>query len=315
MKWVPWDRAIDIPFDAARAVYQATSGSMDSKMVGNGEHLFAAHVTGSVSSDDKFDVLGASGERFEVKTLGNFRFNYEQTSVKLVYDRFVSITNELQYALSGTMYETFYSRSLDIGSKSYIGVKKVMGKTYANGRAPDIGLKQMAQTLFLDKVAYGDYNTVSIDLGADCFDVTMSELIQISEIVGMDIEYMEIPEINRVYSRLTDECFYKPNIIPDLWEGINPAKALLTHADKLVVVDKDRGYIIIDEEDIDNFVRFTGFSNGEAHFKTTKELKDVEIEVLECNTTSRQLSFTERDGDYFTSPLQRFLWCYNWPSI
>ena len=315
MKWIPWDKSVDVPFDAAQAVYQATSGTMDSKMVGNGEHLFAAHTTGSVSTDDRFDVLGTGGERYEVKTLGNFRFNYDQTPVKIVYDRFMSIASEMTVALSGTSYDRFYSRSLDISSKPYIGVKKAIGKYYANGREPDIGLEQMVKVLCFDKITKGDTDTVSIDLGADYFDVSMPQLVKISDIVGMDIEYMEINEIDKVYSKLDDECFTKPYLVSDTWKSIKPSETLLTHSDHLVIVHKELGYIILDNEEIDNYVVFTGFSKGEAHFRTTKELKDVPIEVMECNTASRQLDFTKWFGDLDKEEQVNPFRCCNWTSF
>jgi len=296
MKWTKWSDEISVPFDAARAVYLATSGTMDSKMVGNGEHLFAAHTGGEVSSDIMFDVLGPSGEKYEVKTLGNFRFNFYKTYAKDVYDRFISITNELMHALDGSAYDKFHNRVIDIDSKSYIGVQKILGRDFKNGRPPEIGLAQIARVLCFDKITTGDYADLEVTIGESAY-ATIPQIIKMCSIINLSLD-IDFTEIDTVYSKLEDSCFDNPDEITDLWKSIVPSEVLLTHADHLVIVHKERGYIILSREEIDRFVVFTGFSKGEAHFKTTKELKEVSFEIVERNPTGVQLNFAKWFGDY-----------------
>lgn len=297
MRWISWDESIEVPFDAAQAVYIATSGTMNSKMVGNGEHLFAAHVSGSVSSDDKFDVLGPNGERFEVKTLGNFRFNFEDTSAQVAYKRFVKISTELKTALKDSSYIDIYKRCLDISERPYIGTQKIYGRVYKNGRTPDLGLLEIVNFMIKELLTRGNKDFVEITLDENIF-VSVPSFIKLCRTAKKNT-VCEFEEIDHIFSKLDDECFDSPDIIKLIWSSIKPSEVLLTHCDSLVIVDKELGYIILDNSSLDEFVMFTGFSSGEAHFKTIKKLKELtKDEVMECNTTSRQLDFTQWFGYY-----------------
>jgi len=313
IKWTPWSNSIDVPFAAAQAVHQATSGTMDSKMVGNGEHLFAAHTAGSVSSGDSFDVVGPDGESFEVKTLGNFRFTFDRTHAKDVYDRLMFIANEISNALEGTTYSKFHERAVSITSTQYLGIKKTLGKTYKNGRQQDIGLHQIAKVLCFDKITRGTHSNIRVVLDK-VLQVSASDYIKMCDIAGFS-HNRNFAEIDEVYSKLTDECFKNPAIIEELWKSIRPSEILLTHADNLAIVSKTLGYVILSRDEIDRFVVFTGFSKGEAQFKTTKELKELNVEIVESNTTDRQLDFTKWFGDNCENKQESSFRCCNWSSV
>lgn len=281
-RWISWtDKSADTAFEES------------AKDVGNGESKLASEIDGKKNVDKTFDIITSIGEKIEVKEFGSFRTTIESGPALQLRKRIDDITSQLSKALFSVdgeklkdldpEFESCIKRVEEISNKVHkdIGIQIVLGKEYGpKAKSKNVvGLFQIISNLYNlyeNYISNSENNKkVQIYINDDIIDLDKSLYLKVLDIIGVNsVEEENILDL--IYSKLDDRVFKNPNELNVLWtSGSDLVDELFKKADLLAIVDKSKGYIILNKEMLRSYIKFVGFTKGDIKFNLRSSLKKV----------------------------------------
>jgi len=271
--WTTWpDACLNIPYKTTQ------------QGIGNGEERLAALMSGTVSGHSlSYDIKDANGKLWEVKEptpMGVIRTGAKGTEVvSVILSKLATVADCL---ISGVSFIEKHDLLLEdiIDPQGAFSVKTFINNDIALIKRGEIPTSRLWRFITVMQAIRASasvkkekaYITLSSSKGEKRLLVTESELIRISKILNVNVDFSSNDNEKKtdLLSVFDDAAFDDPlTFAYDVWHA--PASKTFLGVEGVILVDHIRGYFVIPKADLDKKLKFYAISQSAPRYKVNIE--------------------------------------------